>query len=84
MKEQIFRVYFVNPFSQKVGTLTFFMEFNLGIVALAYSISEIKMIQDNLPYVLLIMTVLSFFSLKNYLIHRSYIYYLSTIKDLKS
>ena len=32
MKEQVFRVYYVNPFAQKIGNSLFFKELNLGII----------------------------------------------------
>ena len=56
---------------------------NLGLIAFSHAISELQLIADNLPYLLLTMNVLSKWSLKVYLRHRKYQMYISNAGEVK-
>ena len=82
-KEQALQNYYVNPFSQKIGTKFFLSELNLGIIAFSFAVSDLDLIVQNLPYILLNMTFLSNMSLNTYLRQRRTHMYLSRSSEIK-
>lgn len=82
-KEQALQRYYINPFSQKVGTRLYLTEINLGVIAFAHATSGLGIIADNLPYILLNMTILSNLSLRTYLHQRQNRMHLSKAAEIK-
>ena len=59
------------------------MEINLGVIAFAHAASDLGLIADNLPYILLNMTILSNLSLRTYLHQRQNKMHLSKAAEIK-
>lgn len=75
--------YSIHPFAQSVTSFTFFLEFNLSVIAVVYSISRLEPIIVNLPFLVLVMTVLSYYAMVTYLTWRESEFYLSNASEMK-
>lgn len=59
------------------------MELNIGALAIAETTSGLYLIAENLPYLLFVTSVLAYYSMRTYLIHRQSELHLSSSTEMK-